>query len=238
LLSLTLPYSLYPWIALTHEFPVGKYKILLDDIHLRKNITFQSGEFFYNIDKMTGDACHVTLIAPSTLERPYLQYRVNDEYSYLALCRTCVLKKIAKQCPHRANSSRKFSACYMMDDLAKAVTLGYEVLCFHEVHHYEKRDFILSPFMKILALEKLKNSNILANISPDSHNTFCEELNKKMNFQETQKLSPLNASNNEAQHSLYKSMLNGFCGRFALHSNFTRHIFCRFDFRLQIIRFM
>jgi hypothetical protein len=200
---------------------------LLHKDNLKQNIKFANGEFFFKGETMKGDAAHVKILAPSTLYRPYLTYRLNDEYSYLGLCRTCIVEKNAKECKHMSADKRAFTSCYQITDLAKAVSLGYEILEWYEVHHYQKREYLLSDFVRVLASQKLRQTNIFDNISEHSKVQFCDELNTKMNFGPNLKLTPDNICDNPAQKQLYKDMLNSFFGRFALHTNFTQHHFCK-----------
>jgi hypothetical protein len=142
--------SLYAHIAMNTSFPTGKYKILLDG--LKQNISFQNGKFLYKNESMGGDAAHVTVLAPSDLFRPYLSYRVNDELCFMSLCRKCMVEKQNRPCRHIKDEGRAFSSCYQITDLEKAVSLGYTVLEFHEIHHYETRNVILTDFVKVSIL--------------------------------------------------------------------------------------
>jgi len=219
--------SLYSKIAIANKFPIGEYKILLPKDNLEKHITYCDGEFFYKQESMKCDAAHVMILAPTNLRRPYLSYRVNDEHNFLSLCRLCAVNKIAKHCPHKAESSRAFTSCYMVADLAMAVSLGYKILNWFEVHHYEKSDFILRDFVQILGHQKLKYSNILSEVPESDQTTFCDNINQQMGFQDNNCLRPEIVNNNLSQKQLYKDMMNSFFGRFALHTNFTKHYFCR-----------
>lgn len=227
--------SLYPYIGLTNQFPTGKYKILLHKDGLQKNIAFTNGEFFYKGQTMSGDAAFVKILAPSNLKRPYLSFRVNDEYNYLSLCRMCVLNKVSKHCTHFSENSRCFTSCYMISDLAMAVSLGYKILEWYEVHHYETRAFLLRDFVKVLALQKLKYSNILLGVPENEHIAFCDKINQTMGFQTDQCLSPDMICDNSAQKQLFKDMMNTFFGRFAQHTNYTKHYFCRNIHEIEIL---
>jgi len=219
--------SLYSKIAISNEFPISKYKILLNKGNLEKHITFSDGEFFYKQQSMKCDAAHVMILAPPNLKRPYLSYRLNDEYNFLSLCRLCAEKKIAKHCPHKADSSRAFTSCYMVADLAMAVTLGYKILDWYEIHHFEKTAFILRDFVQILGHQKLKYSDFLSELSESDQTILCDKINEQMGFQDNNCLRPEIVCNNPSQKQLYKDMMNSFFGRFALHTNFTKHYFCR-----------
>jgi hypothetical protein len=108
---------------------------------------------------MQGDAAHVKVLPPPNLFRPYLPYRLNDEYNHMALCRACLTQKLAKRCIHRTNENRAFVSCYQVTDLEKAVSLGYKILEWYELHHYSKRKPIFEQFVKILGSQKLLNTS-------------------------------------------------------------------------------
>jgi hypothetical protein len=221
--------SLYSHIVLNNTFPVGKYEVLLHKDDLSKNIKLIDGKFFYKDESMSGDAAHVKIVAPSYLFRPYLPYRLNDEFSHLALCKECLRKKLSKRCIHRSQEKRSFTSCYQITDLEKAVALGYEILEWYEVHHYKKRENIFAEFVKTLAAQKLRNTNIFQTNSEEDKTKICDYINSKMNFDPTSqlRLEPNCITENPAQKELFKVMLNSFYGRFALHTNFTHHYFCR-----------
>jgi len=221
--------SLYSFIALQNKFVTGKYEVLLHKDKLNKNITFINGKFFFKGESMSGDAAHVKIVAPSKLFRPFLPYRLNDEFSHLALCKPCLQKKLSKHCTHRSKNKRAFISCYQITDLEKAVALGYEILEWYEIHHYKKRENIFAEFVKILAAQKLRNTNLFESHSCQEKKTICNYLNIKMNFDTDPdlKLMPNIIMSNPAQKELFKLMLNSFYGRFALHTNFTHHYFCR-----------
>jgi hypothetical protein len=221
--------SLYSHIALQNNFVTGKYEVLLHKDELDKHITLVGGKFFYKGESMSGDAAHVKIVAPTKLFRPFLPYRLNDEFSHLALCKECLKKKISKHCTHRSKNVRSFTSCYQITDLEKAVELGYEILEWYEVHHYKKRENIFAEFVKILAAQKLQNTNLFDSDSCDENLKICNYLNMKMNFNLDPDLilTPNNTIANPAQKELFKLMLNSFYGRFALHTNFTHHYFCR-----------
>lgn len=217
--------SLYSYIAQNNMFPVGKYRVILNQESLKNNIKFVDNKFFYNNESMQGDAAHVKVLPPPNLFRPYLPYRLNDEYNHMALCRACLTQKLAKRCIHRTNENRAFVSCYQVTDLEKAVSLGYKILEWYELHHYSKRKPIFEQFVKILGSQKLLNTNLFSTQkNPDS---ICKEINQKMNFDKSLALEPSKITVNSAQKQLFKNMLNSFYGRFALHTNFTKHYFCR-----------
>ena len=221
--------SLYSHIVLTNIFPTGKYEVLLHKNDLKHNITLLWGKFYYKGESMSGDAAHVKILAPSHLYRPFLPYRLNDEFSHLALCKECLRHKRSQHCKHVSKEKRCFISCYQITDLEKAVELGYEILEWYEIHHYKKRENIFAEFVKILAAQKLRNTNIFETDSYAKKIEICNDINQKMKFSNDPdlRLEPHSVTVNSAQKELFKMMLNSFYGRFALHTNFTHHYFCR-----------
>jgi hypothetical protein len=219
--------SLYSKICLDNSFGVGPYKVIIDKKDLLTNVKFIDGEFKYKGESMQSDACLVTILPPQNLLRPFLPFRFNNEFNFLSLCRTCVLKKIASTCPHMSETVRSFTSCYMVSEINYAIKLGYQVLSWHEIHHYSIQSPFLRDYVKILAAEKLRNSNILSNILNSDKKTFCDDLNKAMHFDSIYELKPENVCDNTFQKQFYKDMQNNFFGRFALKTNFNNHIFCK-----------
>lgn len=217
--------SLYSHIAMTNSFPVGKYTVILNPQLLKNNIKYVNNHFYYNNEPMQGDAAHVKILPPSKLFRPYLPYRLNDEYNHMALCRSCLTKKTTKRCVHRSDENRAFTSCYQVTDLEKAVSLGYKILEWYEVHHYSERKPIFETFVKILGSLKLQSTDLFS--TNDNKDIICEKINSKMNLNNLLAINPKKVKANSAQKQLYKEMLNSFYGRFALHTNFTKHFFCR-----------
>lgn len=221
--------SLYTHIGLSNQFPVGKYSIYLDKDNFQQHLTFENGEYLFKKESTCGDAAHVTILPPIDLKRPYLGYRVDDVFNFLSLCKQCAKEKRHYTCGHEKNDVRAFTSCYMLTDLAKCVALGYEITNWYELHHYEKRDYILKPFLRVLASAKLKNSGILNDIPANEHINLCDMINAKMEFTENQILQPEDIQDNPAQKQLYKDISNSFFGRFGMHTNFSTHHFCRLE---------
>lgn len=219
--------SLYSFIAASNPFPIGPYKIIIDRKDILKNVNLINGKYFYRGESMSCDVALVTILPPTNLKRPYLGFLLNDEFNFYSLCHACVAKKITSTCPHRSNKVRAFTSTYTLVDIEMAVSLKYEVLSFHEIHHYSKTDFILKDYVKVLAAEKIKHSDILKNVQPEKQKEFCDELNAAMEFEEVYKITPENVTNNASQRSLFKSLQNNFFGRHALHSNYRSYYFCK-----------
>ena len=221
--------SLYSRIALDNSFGVGYYEIIIDKKDLNQNIVWNETkkEFTYKNESMASDVAHVTWLAPSNLKRPFLPFRVNDEFNYLSLCRKCVLKKISKTCPHRSDKVRSFTSSYCLTELNFAKTLGYTIISFHEVHHYQNQSPYLAEYVKILSSQKLKYSNILKGLSEEEKQPFCDHLNKSMNLTYPYELRVETICDNSHQKQFYKDMMNNFFGKFAQKANYNTFHFCK-----------
>ena len=219
--------SLYSKVSLDNSFAVGPYKVILDKKDLNTNICWIDGEFKYRNESMKSDACHVTWLAPPNLSKPFLPFRVNNEFNFLGLCRKCVSNKLTKTCKHTSPDVRSFTSCYMVSEINYAKKLGYEILAWHEVHHYSNEAPFIKEFVKVLAAEKLRNSNILKDIPEIEQSSLCQELNKNMAFDPIYELKPETICDNTHQKQFYKDMQNSFFGRFALKEPTNSHIFCK-----------
>lgn len=228
--------SLYSYIALDCNLPLGgyhtlHYQDLLDQISLR------DGQFYYKNESMQCDIAHVEILAPSNLKRPFLSFRVNDEYSFMANCHKCARLKLTKPCRHNSQD-RSFQSTWTCRELAYACsTLNYQIVHWYEVHHYRHFKPVLSDFVKIFASEKLKSSNVLSGLSTQSERQlFCDDVNQRMQFQNDQlKLTPQNCCDNVASKNYFKNCLNSLFGRFSLHSEQLRHVFCKSLHDIQVI---
>jgi hypothetical protein len=222
--------SLYSHIALTKKVPVGKYQVLTSNCDLQRNVRFQNGKFYFKNVPLAGSAALVTVTAPKGLLRPFLGYRIENEYNFYLTCRSCGEKKINSKCQHRSDFKRSFTSCYMISELEKAASLKYKIF-FHEIHLFAATDYILQDFVKILASEKLKYSDIFQDLSHsdvDARDNICNILNASMKFDSPElEITPHNVVPNTGHKHLLKNMLNSFYGRFALHNNFNLTTICR-----------
>jgi len=229
--------SLYSHVASYCELPLGSF-VTLTDCDLKSCITLNhhDGQFYYKNESMICDIALVEILAPSHLFKPFLSYRVKDEFVFLSNCYTCANFKLTKPCRHKPNK-RSFTSTWTVTELAYAVkVLNYEILNWYEVHHYNQTSPVLADFVKILASEKLKSSNVLAKCSSMSEKqTYCDFLNKKMAFDcDNLKLTPANCSDNPPAKTYFKMCLNSLYGRFALHSQNLKHVFCTSMHDLQV----
>jgi len=228
--------SLYSFVSLSCNLPLGGYSTLFS-ADLENKVNLIDGTFFYENESMECDIAHVEILCPSDLKRPFLGFRINDEFVFYANCYMCARKKLTKPCRH-SDKDRSFQSTWTCRELAYACfKLNYKVIRWHEVHHFKSFKPVLSDFVKIFASEKLKSSNILSGqTSGAARNQYCKEINDAMNFEhELLQLRADNCGDNVSAKSYYKNCLNSLFGRFSLHSEQLKHAFCRNLHDIQLI---
>jgi len=227
--------SLYSHIALTCNLPLGGFETLLS-ADLQNNVNLVNGMFFYQDQSMECDVAHVQVLCPANLKRPFLSFRVNDEYVFYANCHKCARQKLTKPCKHN-DEDRSFQSTWTCRELAYACSkLKYKVLRWYEVHHFKESKPVLSDFVKIFASQKLKSSNILKGLSTETEREqYCKDMNEIMNFDNLLQLSPANCSDNVSSKNYFKNCLNSLFGRFSLHTEQVHHQFCRNLHEIQVI---
>jgi len=222
--------GLYSKAAIDFEYPVGQYKIFLG-VDLDEKITFKNGYHYYEDKKLICGSAFVKVKAPDCLNRPFLQYRVHDQFNFLALCKECCVSK-CKKCLH--TKSNFFESTWMLSDIRKAVELGYKILAWYEIHYFPETAPILKQYSTILYSEKIKNSGFPPEITTfDEKLKYCNDINTKMNLPEIFQLTPLNVINNPALRQMAKSQLNNLYGKFSQNSNKTGTFFVKNQLSLE-----
>ena len=215
---------------MSHEFGVGKYQILLPEEIYQAGITVIDGKHCIRTvtdgqdgtEILAGGAAFVKVQPPTSLLMPFLQYRTEEGFTFLSLCRRCSELR-QKVCRHRAVSSRSFTSSWMVTDLDMAVSLGYKVIEWYEIHHFPKKSALLKDYVKILNGEKIKNSGGLQNMTSEAEKkSYCDSLNERMNLPQQFELNSENVINNSAQKQTFKMLCNSFYGKFSQNSNFTK----------------
>lgn len=226
--------SMYSTIARDTLFPIGDYEIILEG-ELQNSIEIKNNEIFFKHEPCIADLAHVAVLAPSNLSKPFLPYRLGNQTFY-ANCRSCLSAKKTGPCRHKSELKRRFVSVWTVVELNYSLSLGYTILRFYELYHYKCQKKVLTEFVSVVASQRLKNSNLLEGLSLDDQNQLCDEINKKMNFQDPSlQLHPSNVKDNKPLKQFWKEFVNGVFGRFALHSNFTKRDFLRSQSQLETL---
>jgi len=214
--------GLYSKAAIDFELPFGQYDTFLG-LDLTSKISFSNGYHYYLDKKLVCGSAFVKVQAPSTLIRPFLQFRIKDQYNFLALCQACCISK-SKKCLHY--KSNCFESTWMFSDLRKATLLGYNILAWYEIHYFPNTAPILKDYSQILYSEKIKNSGFPSNVNTfEEKQNYCNDINVKLELPDAFKLTPLNVTNNQALRQLAKNQLNNLYGKFCQNSNRKETIF-------------
>ena len=204
---------LYSHIAIQEKFPVGKPTVLIGR-QLEEVKTSKSGIFVHG-EKLLSGAMHCSVLAPFSEPFPFLQFRILNKFSYLALCKTCA-ENLTETCNHRSNNSRKFTSVWTIPDLNKALKENYIIHEIFEIIYFPERKHLLRTFVQALVSERLKNSGGLEDLlTTEEKEAYCSLHNEKMNLPENFKLTINNVKNNPGQKQFYKDLLNSLYGKFS-----------------------
>lgn len=200
--------SLYPFIAMTCNFPIGKPIIIIGNN--LNYITTINNVLHYNSQPLKDGLIFCNILAPSNEPFPFLQYRTQDQCNVMALCQACAQKK-SKQCMHKYKTSKSFSSVWTLGEINKALTLGYDLVTIFEIHYFENAKNILQNYFKALLSLRLKNSfDRKTNAS-----FFVNEVNASLNLESNLKIKESDLSNNPSNSYMYKLISNSAIGKFS-----------------------
>ena len=207
--------SLYSDVAMNTQFGIGPCKVLSHPKELEKVFwNFTIYQFCYEGIELQGGAAFCKVLVPQNEEYPFLPFRINNEYTVMACCRTCAEKKLTKNCTHK-DPARSFTGCWMISTLNQLAKEGYQIK-FYEIHYFPQKAFLLRDYVQILCSERLKNSGIVNNSMDDEKKQLvCDEINKVMNLSEQVKLNPKDCVNNPGQKQCFKDYMNCLFGFFS-----------------------
>lgn len=117
--------SLYPYICKYGEFPTGHPNIFIKD-------------FPDSLENMTG-FIKMIVLAPKNLYLPLLGMKINGKLIF-GLCRLCMLTGNTGECSHSV-SERALEGTFVIHEVRKALTLGYEILKIYEIWDYIPTQF-------------------------------------------------------------------------------------------------
>ncbi len=207
--------SLYSEVAMKTKFGIGPCEVLADPLEIQKvYFNIIDNQFYYEDIALQGGAAFCKVLVPSNEEYPFLPYRINNDYTVMACCRTCAEKKLKKQCLHK-KEGKMFTGCWMISTLNQLRKEGYTIE-FFEIHYFRKKAFLLRDYVQILCSERLKNSGIINNLmSIDEQQQICDEINLSMKLPDQLKLNPKECVNNPGLKQCFKDYMNCLFGFFS-----------------------
>ena len=203
--------GLYSHIAMTCEFPVDKYVTIIGpDL---ASVSVKNFQLHYQNVPLVSGQIHCSVLPPSNLNFPFLQFRLNDEFNYLGLCRMCMKKKL-QICRHKCVKSKRLTSVWTISEINKALQEGYKLLAVYEVHYFKQTKPLLKHFIQCLSSYRLKYSGELQSDCTD-------RINSKLELTKEFYLTPEAVCLNNAKKHMFKLMANAFFGKFSQNSNFT-----------------
>ena len=212
--------SLYSEVAMNTKFGIGPCKVLADPVEIATKViwNFTDNQFYYDGIELQSGAAFCKVLVPPNEEYPFLPYRINNECTVMASCRSCAEKKLKKNCLHK-ELGRSFTGCYMISTLNQLAKEGYKIV-FYEIHYFPQKAYLLRDYVQILCSERLKNSGIVNNLmSSKDKQLICDEINRSMNLPEQLKLKPDECVNNLGQKQCFKDYMNCLFGFFSRNTN-------------------
>lgn len=190
----------YSMIALTKQFFIGKYEIIIGkDI---ENIVHTNGNFFYKgkSEPLNG-LMQISILPPKNLFYPFLPIKLTNEKTVFTLCFQCA-EKMSKKCNHNDNE-RALTSVYYISEILFAISLGYQILEIYECYFFEKSEYILKSFVEKLVFLRLKHSNIFKDCkSIQEQSDYCNFLNSEMDLKPPFSLTPQNVIPNEQKKTI------------------------------------
>ncbi len=119
--------SLYPWIACTQKFPVGKPEVFLDS-KLKNKIGFHPTLGFVKKDTCTPiyGLVQATVSPPSSIFLPTLPTSLDSKLFY-GLCRTCLQERRPRFCTHTENQR-------LITDVWSTTELSFSLIhCYYKL---------------------------------------------------------------------------------------------------------
>jgi hypothetical protein len=225
--------SLYSFAAMKFPYFTSKYSIIIGKE--LDNIEFINQAFFYKGKQIFGTML-VTILPPKNLFLPVLPLKTSDGKSVNTLCSKCVENYLIN-CSH-SDTERAITESYFISEIIYAIKHKYTLLYIHECHSYENVKFIFKDFVEKINVLKLQNSDCLSNcLNVHEKQEYCDYLNTQMDLKHPFVLTPQNVKSNPGKRNFFKSMANGFFGKFSQKQAKSKTIFASNQQELENIYF-
>ena len=208
--------SLYPYLA-CQEYPIGAPQIWigpeLEDVKFTLMGKLVRGE-----EELFGLA-HVRVKPPENCSRPVLAYETSSKRKLYAICAACAEMKNQKSCNHKP-TQRSWIGHYCIEEIELAHYKGYS-FDFLEVYHYSQKKAFIKPFIRILALEKIKASGWPSNVCNElEKQAFLDKINAYYEASGTElELKHSDIQKNQVKRQFIKTQLNSLLGKLAQGAN-------------------
>lgn len=210
--------GLYAYIAMTHEFPVKNFEIIIGKELKHVHFCKVSQVLKYKETPLESGMVHASILAPSDELFPFLQYRVKNKFNFISLCKTCSVQNSVK-CQHTSNQSRQFTSVWTLAEVNYALSLNYTVIQLYEIHFFAEKKPILAEFVKFFSSLRLKSADSLLHMTEDEKNTYAQEINEKLSLPPELQVSVLDLKPNKLKQQTFKTSLNALFGKFSQMPN-------------------
>ncbi len=213
--------SLYPWVCKTGKFPVGHPRLYVGD-ECRELVGVDN-----NLSTIEG-LVKCVVLAPRDLYLPVLPVRMHGKLLF-ALCKACCTEmNAATNCAHDDPTEREFDGTWVVDELRKAVSLGYKVTRIEEIWQYNVTRYdpatrqgghfaeFINTFLKI----KQEASGPPAECNGDER--LIEQFIAQYESVEGISLNRDELQFNSGLRCLAKLLLNSFWGKFGQRYNLAK----------------
>jgi len=223
--------SLYPWAMKNGIFPIGHpERYTLGQITqkfpyglLRRKSCDKSGSTFYNATKYCPKQQHshvslcffgiakVLILPPKTLLHPVLPYRCKDGKLVFPLCAKCSEENNQSDC-YCCDKERSWVGTFCSGEIEAALDMGYEILNWYEILHWEKTSTkLFENYVNCFLQIKQEASGFPSNVRSEEE---IEQYIQQYREKEGIKLCKDKIKKSVALRSLAKLMLNSLYGKF------------------------
>jgi hypothetical protein len=166
-----------------------------------------------------------TVLPPQNLYHPVLPSKMNGKLMFV-LCRTCGEEMNEGECNH-SETERELSGVWVVDEVRRAVELGYKVRRIFEFWEYKVKQYdpntksggVFSGYIDLFLKIKQESSGWPENcIDEDTKSAYIESFHQKEGIL----LDRNKIASNSGLRFVAKALLNSLWGRFALNQQRTQ----------------
>jgi DNA polymerase elongation subunit (family B) len=199
--------SLYPYVAMKFQFPVGKPQVLLGE-ELEQKLSLDSEKGFL----LDGEPCQgllqATVNPPESLFLPALPVMCDNKLMF-GLCMKCMKDKVRSFCTH-SDRERVLTDTWTCHELAYALNhCGYTLVKAHEGLLYKERAEIFRDFYSLLAKMKITSEKPQAQTEEELEE-YLASINRVMPWLNIKKED---LAHNEALRAFAKLLSNSALGK-------------------------
>ena len=170
--------SLYPHVAMLHEYPVGVPRTYIGESLGALDVE-DYGVFRRSDGARLQGLLQCTILPPDSLFLPVLPLFCRGKLMY-GLCRLCLEQANPEFCNH-SDAERALLSTWTTLEVQFAISCGYRVLKLHEALLYERSEPLFRDFYSHLAQMKLESEGFPPGVdSRAERERYVADLNRRM----------------------------------------------------------